>query len=95
MPHSGADRFPLDARSGEYQFNAHRFNGTFPVGIDNDGFARTAEASERNPVQRMRASLGDRALIIGVDRLDYSKELENVSRPLPAASKEARSSGTE
>jgi trehalose 6-phosphate synthase len=67
--------FPLDARSGEYQFNAHRFKiGTFPVGIDNDGFARTAEASERNPlVRRMRASLGDRALIIGVDRLDYSK----------------------
>ena len=55
MPHSGADRFPLDARSGEYQFNAHRFKiGTFPVGIDNDGFARTAEASERNPVKRMR-----------------------------------------
>ena len=67
--------FPLDPRSGEYQVDGHRFRiGVFPVGIDNEGFARTAQAAERNPlVKRMRASMGDRALIIGVDRLDYSK----------------------
>jgi trehalose 6-phosphate synthase len=67
--------FPLDARSGEYQVDGHRFKiGVFPVGIDSEGFARTAQAAERNPlVRRMRTSMGDRALIIGVDRLDYSK----------------------
>jgi len=69
--------FPLDPRSGEYQLDDRRFNiGVFPVGIDNEAFARTARMAERNPlVRRMRASMGDRALIIGVDRLDYSKGL--------------------
>jgi len=67
--------FPLDARSGEYQVDGRRFKiGVFPVGIDHETFARTARLAERNAlVRRMRASMGERALIIGVDRLDYSK----------------------
>ena len=60
---------------GAYQLDGRRFRiGAFPVGIDADAFARTAAAAERAPlVRRMRASMGERALIIGVDRLDYSK----------------------
>lgn len=48
----------------------------FPVGIDTEGFARLAGATAGRPeVERLRESLGERALILGVDRLDYSKGL--------------------
>ena len=47
-----------------------------PIGIDAAGFAATAAQSWTGPeLRRLRASLGDRALAIGVDRLDYSKGL--------------------
>jgi trehalose 6-phosphate synthase len=50
----------------------------FPVGIETAAFARLAERSERLPlVQRVLESLVGRALIIGVDRLDYSKGIPN------------------
>jgi trehalose 6-phosphate synthase len=46
----------------------------FPVGIETAAFADLARRSVRLPfVQRVIASLVGRALIIGVDRLDYSK----------------------
>ena len=46
----------------------------FPAGIETADFARLAQRSERMPfVQNVLASLAGRALIIGVDRLDYSK----------------------
>jgi trehalose 6-phosphate synthase len=49
-----------------------------PIGIDADGFARTALHAENSAeAQRLRESLGGRALAIGVDRLDYSKGLSN------------------
>jgi trehalose 6-phosphate synthase len=48
--------------------------GVFPVGIATAAFARLAHRSERLPfVQDVLESLVGRALIIGVDRLDYSK----------------------
>jgi trehalose 6-phosphate synthase len=50
--------------------------GVYPVGIDVDGIARQAEAAEESRhMRRLRASIDGRALIIGVDRLDYSKGL--------------------
>jgi trehalose 6-phosphate synthase len=46
----------------------------FPVGIETAAFADLARRSTRLPfVKRVVKSLADRALIIGVDRLDYSK----------------------
>jgi trehalose 6-phosphate synthase len=46
----------------------------FPIGIDAEAFAEEARLAERNMVvKRVRASLDGRDLIIGVDRLDYSK----------------------
>lgn len=46
----------------------------FPIGIDPDSFAQQAEACEHDfDVQRLQISLRGRPLIIGVDRLDYSK----------------------
>jgi trehalose 6-phosphate synthase len=48
----------------------------FPIGIDTDKFAKLAEKAEKKPeAQRLRESLGQRQLVIGVDRLDYSKGL--------------------
>jgi trehalose 6-phosphate synthase len=49
-----------------------------PIGIDAAGFARTAvQAAAGADAKRLRASLGGRALAIGVDRLDYSKGLSH------------------
>ena len=46
----------------------------FPVGIETAAFARLAQRAVRLPyVKRVIDSLVGRALIIGVDRLDYSK----------------------
>ena len=61
-----------------HEIEGRRFAiGNFPVGIDAAGFARTAEAADRAPlVRRMRDSMGRRDLIIGVDRLDYSKGIK-------------------
>jgi trehalose 6-phosphate synthase len=50
--------------------------GAFPIGIDVRGCTRMAEkASVSRPVQRTRTSLGGHTLLIGADRLDYSKGL--------------------
>ncbi len=51
--------------------------GAYPVGIDNDAFAAMAAKAERSAiVKSMGASMGGRSLIIGVDRLDYSKGIK-------------------
>jgi trehalose 6-phosphate synthase len=50
--------------------------GSFPVGIEPQAFARLARRNEQSPlVKDLVASLGGRNLVIGVDRLDYSKGL--------------------
>jgi trehalose 6-phosphate synthase len=50
--------------------------GSFPVGIEPRAFQRLARRNVRSPmVKEMVASLGSRLLVIGVDRLDYSKGL--------------------
>ena len=48
----------------------------FPIGIDPAAFARDAERAEGGAEdRRLHDSLGERALILGVDRLDYTKGL--------------------
>jgi trehalose 6-phosphate synthase len=48
-----------------------------PISIDTDGFALEARLAEKNViVKRTKASLENRQLVIGVDRLDYSKGIE-------------------
>ena len=50
---------------------------SFPISIDADAFAQEARVAERNVVvKRMRASLEGRDMVIGVDRLDYSKGIK-------------------
>jgi trehalose 6-phosphate synthase len=52
--------------------------GDFPVGIETEAFARMAQrASKSSFVSSVIASLSGRAMIIGVDRLDYSKGIED------------------
>ena len=50
--------------------------GVFPIGIETNEFSRLARHSVRSPVVRnVLESLAGRAMVIGVDRLDYSKGL--------------------
>ncbi len=47
-----------------------------PIGINANKFSRLAERAELTPeAARLAESLGDRKLVLGVDRLDYSKGL--------------------
>jgi trehalose 6-phosphate synthase len=49
----------------------------FPIGCDAQTFADVAGASRRpSNVERIRESIAGRSMIIGVDRLDYSKGLD-------------------
>ncbi len=52
--------------------------GDFPVGIETDNFAKMARRAIKSSfVSGVLASLSGRAMIIGVDRLDYSKGIEH------------------
>ncbi len=57
--------------------DGHQFRaGHFPISIDTAGAQAIARAAaDSEPTRRLRYSLNDRALMIGVDRLDYSKGL--------------------
>ena len=48
----------------------------YPIGVDVEAIRAEAEASHQSEaVRRMERSVGERQLVIGVDRLDYSKGL--------------------
>ena len=52
--------------------------GDFPVGIETENFAKMARRAIKSSfVSGVLASLSGRAMIIGVDRLDYSKGIEH------------------
>lgn len=69
----------LGNRVGSQVFDAYGrlfVMGTFPIGIETDAFVKMAADYKNNLlVQRTLASLEGQRLIIGVDRLDYSKGL--------------------
>jgi len=53
-------------------------SGVFPIGVDPDAIANmAARAVKSRTTRRLQESLRGRQLIIGVDRLDYSKGLEH------------------
>ncbi len=66
--------------------------GTYPISIDTADLAEAAaENAESRQIRRLQASIRERELIIGVDRLDYSKGLlvrvqayEHLLRAYPA-----------
>jgi trehalose 6-phosphate synthase len=63
--------------AGWFEAYGHRFQvGVFPIGIDTAGFAQLAQNAVRSgSVRKIEESFRDRDLIVGVDRLDYSKGL--------------------
>ncbi len=65
-------------RDGEISVFGRRLRAAvFPIGIDVDTIAGQAEQSVGSRhMRRLHDSLHDRSLVIGVDRLDYSKGLE-------------------
>jgi trehalose 6-phosphate synthase len=67
----------LRARDGSVIIDSHMLQvDAFPVGVETEAFARLARRALRsNFVQEVVGSLSGRAMIIGVDRLDYSKGL--------------------
>jgi len=63
----------IDSESFEFDGRSVRV-GVFPVGVETETFARLARrAIESSFVREVLESLSGRAMIIGVDRLDYSK----------------------
>ena len=55
--------------------------GSFPAGIEPRGFQRLVRRNVRSPLAKnLMASLDGRDLVIGVDRLDYSKGPVQLSR---------------
>ncbi|MGH6989299.1 MAG: alpha,alpha-trehalose-phosphate synthase (UDP-forming) [Stellaceae bacterium] len=64
---------------GEFAIgDRHSRAGAYPIGIDTERFAKLARRTARSrDSTRLKESLVGRALIIGVDRLDYSKGIPN------------------
>jgi trehalose 6-phosphate synthase len=61
-----------------FEADGRRFQaGAFPIGIDTEAFRNAAAKAESLPaVKRFTANLAEQKLVIGVDRLDYSKGIE-------------------
>lgn len=75
----GSDWKVIEATDGQLVFKSDDRDtrvGSFPVGIDTIEFERLARRAVRSSfVRKLVESLEGRALLIGVDRLDYSKGL--------------------
>ena len=68
-----ADMKRLDADTFEYDGRPVQA-GVFPVGVETEAFSKLARRAMETPfVREVFDSLSGRAMIIGVDRLDYSK----------------------
>ncbi|MBS7777519.1 trehalose-6-phosphate synthase [Acidovorax sp. CCYZU-2555] len=69
---AGEECFHLHCRGRSTQF------GVYPISVDTQRIEDQAPAVWAGPaVQELRQSLGMRPLVLGVDRLDYSKGLEH------------------
>lgn len=68
---------PADRNGFVSAFGRRTRLGVFPIGIKPDDFSQASRsAGGEESFQRMQESLAGRRMIIGVDRLDYSKGLE-------------------
>jgi alpha,alpha-trehalose-phosphate synthase [UDP-forming] len=65
-------------RDGSVLFDGRRVDvGAFPISIDSADIAeRAAAAATEDEIRRLRARLGSRRVILGVDRLDYTKGID-------------------
>src|SRR5690606_24866023 len=73
----GGVAHPVSGEPGIFKTQTRRFEvGAFPIGIDTKQFSKVAETAINHPtVRRFASSLEGRELIVGVDRLDYTKGL--------------------
>ncbi len=72
----GGGRVSADGRI--HAFDREFRSGVFPIGVEPEAIAdMAAQAVKSRTTRRLRESLRDRQLIIGVDQLDYSKGLEH------------------
>ena len=65
----------IHMREGIAELSDHRSEvGTFPIGIDADSWHELAvsQAAEER-IRELRAHFGERKIILGVERLDYTK----------------------
>ncbi|MGD2140358.1 MAG: trehalose-6-phosphate synthase, partial [Burkholderiales bacterium] len=64
-------------KDGSLRSAGHRIQcDAFPAGIDVESFTElSTNAEARSQVKYLRESVGERQIIVGVDRLDYSKGL--------------------
>jgi trehalose 6-phosphate synthase len=67
-----------DLGGGVFEAEGRRIvTGAFPIGIDTNAFREAAIKAEKAPAaRRFISTLGQQKLVIGVDRLDYSKGIE-------------------
>ena len=72
-----AEAHAEDLQDGRWRvFNRELRAGAFPIGIDVEGFQAMIEGTEgREMYARMKREYSRRSLLVGVDRLDYSKGL--------------------
>jgi trehalose 6-phosphate synthase len=65
-------------RDGGVLFDGRRVDvGVFPISVDSADIAARAAAPETDDeIRRLRTRLGDRRVILGVDRLDYTKGID-------------------
>jgi trehalose 6-phosphate synthase len=77
-----AEAHAQDLGDGRWRaFNRSVHAGAFPIGIDVEEFTTLTEAPEgREMFERMRREYSRRNLLVGVDRLDYSKGLPHRMR---------------
>ena len=75
-----------ELRSDVYELGQHQFQlGVFPVGIETATFHRLARNARRsNEITRIAESLGGVKLVLGIDRLDYSKGIPHRIRAFEA-----------
>ncbi|MBP6878209.1 MAG: alpha,alpha-trehalose-phosphate synthase (UDP-forming) [Phenylobacterium sp.] len=67
----------VDEQGVAHAFGRSARVGAFPIGLDVESFEAAASGEvAKAEFERMQASLNGRAMIVGVDRLDYSKGLE-------------------
>jgi trehalose 6-phosphate synthase len=71
-------RYPGDRNSGYNTGERLLQIGAFPVGVETENFNKLARRAIKSSfVGGVLSSLSGRAMIIGVDRLDYSKGIQN------------------
>ena len=74
----------IHMREGIAQLDGHRAEvGTFPIGIDTEAWRKLAVSrAAENSSRELRSHFGDRRILLGVERLDYTKGIPHRIRAI-------------